>query len=478
MRLAPLLPALAAAFSLGAPSAANAADAVPGKVIVRYKGDASRAERAHVQARTGTRFGAVLPGGSRTLRIADGESVAKTVRELKRDDKVAYAVPDYKVHAAAFSPDDTGRGNGWRPLQWNFAGAWGVNAPQAWDEAIAAHAPGGKGVVVAVIDSGVAYENRGPFRRAPDLGGSRFVRGYDWVDKDKHPDDEESHGTHVSGVIAQQTNNRYGVTGLAYGVKIMPLRVLDSQGNGDGSDIARAVRYAVKHHAKVVNMSVEFDTGLRAGDIPEVISALHYATRKGVTLVAASGNEGSSKVAYPARDSSVISVGASTARGCLADYSNGGSGLDLVAPGGGQGRGLKGKADPPPRPHPRRPRPHDRAADVMGQYPPLPPRRLRGNVVRGPARRGRGGAPDRDQAAPGPPEPRRNQAAPGGDRARPRSARRRLALRRWAARRRRRARAGRDAAYALSRPDDHHRAGCVVRDLVRHRAEQEALRSR
>src|SRR3954464_2209379 len=344
MRLASLLPALAAASILGAPAVANAAEVVPGKVIIRYKGDATRAERAHVQARTGTRFGTVLPGGSRTLRIADGESVANTVKELNRHDKVAYAVPDYKVHAAAFSPNDSGRGSGWRALQWNFAGAWGVNAPQAWDEAIAAHAPGGKGVVVAVIDSGAAYENRRPFRRAPDLGGNRFVRGYDWVDKDKHPDDEESHGTHVSGVIAQQTNNRYGVTGLAYGVKIMPLRVLDSQGNGDGSDIARAVRYAVKHHAKVVNMSVEFDTGLRAGDIPEVISALHYATRKGVTLVAASGNEGSSKVAYPARDSSVISVGASTARGCLADYSNGGSGLDLVAPGGGQDASFKGNA--------------------------------------------------------------------------------------------------------------------------------------
>src|SRR3954462_12430792 len=318
MRLAPLLPALAAAFSLGAPSGANSADGVPGMVIVRYKGDASRAEGAHVQARTGTRFGNALPGGSRTLRIADGESLAKTVRELSGHDKVAYAVPDYRVHAAAFAPNDTGRGKGWRPLQWNFAGVWGVNAPQAWDEAIAAHAPGGKGVVVAVIDSGVAYESRGPFRRAPDLGGSRFVRGYDWVDRDKHPDDEESHGTHVTGTIAQQTNNRRGVTGLAYGAKIMPLRVLDAWGNGDGADIARAIRYAVKHRARVINMSVEFDTSLRASDIPEVIAAMRYATRKRVTLVAASGNEGSSKVAYPARDSSVISVGASTACGCLA----------------------------------------------------------------------------------------------------------------------------------------------------------------
>ena len=270
--------------------------------------------------------------------------MAATVKELNAHEKVAYAVPDYKVHAAGFQPNDPGRGNGWRPLQWNFAGRWGVNAPQAWNEAIAAHAAGGKGVVVAVIDSGVAYENRGAFRRAPDLGGSRFVKGYDWVDHDSHPDDEESHGTHVTGVIAQQTNNRLGVTGLAYNVKIMPLRVLDSQGNGDGANIARALRYAVKHHAKVVNMSVEFDTALRGGDIPEVISALHYAKRKGVTLVAASGNEGGSKVAYPARDSSVISVGASTARGCLADYSNGGSGLDLVAPGGGQDASLKSTA--------------------------------------------------------------------------------------------------------------------------------------
>src|SRR3954469_221709 len=336
MRLAPLFSALAAAFILGAPSAANAADVVPGKVIVRYERDATRAERAHVQARTGTRFGTVLPGGSRTLRIADGESVAKTVSDLSRNAKVAYAVPDYKAHAAAFDPNDPGRGNGWGALPWNFAGAWGVNAPQAWNEAIAAHAQGDRGGVVAVIDSGVAYENRGKFRRATDLGGSRFVNGYDWVNRDKHPDDEESHGTHVTGVIAQQTNNRYGVTGLSYGVMIMPLRVLDSEGNGDGADIARAIRFAVRHHAQVINMSVEFDTSLRAGDIPEVISALRYANRKGVVLVAASGNEGISKIAYPARDRSVISVGATTVNGCLADYSNAGSGLDIVAPGGGQ----------------------------------------------------------------------------------------------------------------------------------------------
>src|SRR3954451_15183482 len=130
MRLAPLLSALAAAFILGAPSAANAADVIPGKVIVRYERDATRAERAHVQARTGTRFGTVLPGGASTLRIADGQSVATTVKDLNERQDVAYAVPNYKVHAAAFHPTDPGRGQGWQPLQWNFAAKWGINAPQ------------------------------------------------------------------------------------------------------------------------------------------------------------------------------------------------------------------------------------------------------------------------------------------------------------------------------------------------------------
>jgi serine protease len=319
---------------------ASAAEVVPGKVIVRYKVDASRHARATVQERTGTRFAARLPGGSRTLEIADGDTVAKTVAELNGHADVAYAVPDYKAHAAGFVPNDPGRGTtvgAWQQVQWNFAGQWGVNAIQAWDLARAAGAPGGRGVIVAVIDSGVAYENHGAFRRAPDLSASQFTKAkYDWVDRDRHPDDEESHGTHVTGTIAQNTNNGKGLTGLAYGVKIMPLRVLDSEGNGDGADIARAIRYAVKHGAKVINMSVEFDTSLTAGDIPEVIAALHYASRKNVTLVAASGNEGISKVAYPARDREVISVGATTFNGCLADYSNAGRGLDIVAPGGGQ----------------------------------------------------------------------------------------------------------------------------------------------
>ena len=135
-------------------------------------------------------------------------------------------MPDYEVHAAGFIPNDPGRrsdaAGDWRKLQWNFFGPSSVNAPDAWEYARAAGVPGGRGAVVAVVDSGVAYERRGRFRRATDLYAGRFVKPYDFVDDDRHPNDEESHGTHVAGTIAQKTNNGFGVTGLAYGVEIMP----------------------------------------------------------------------------------------------------------------------------------------------------------------------------------------------------------------------------------------------------------------
>jgi serine protease len=261
---------------------------------------------------------------------------------------VAYAVPDYEVRAAGFIPNDPGRradtAGDWRKLQWNFFGPASVNAPDAWEYARAAGVPGGRGVVVAVVDSGVAYERRGGFRRAPDLYAGRFVKPYDFVEDDRHPNDEESHGTHVAGTIAQKTNNGFGVTGLAYGVQIMPLRVLNADGGGRASYISRAIRYAARNGADVINMSVEFDLLQKASGIPEVISAIRYANKKGVVMVAASGNDFVNRVTYPARDPRVIAVGASTDNLCKADYSNTGKELDIVAPGGGDDAPLNDNA--------------------------------------------------------------------------------------------------------------------------------------
>ncbi|MCW2967726.1 MAG: family serine peptidase [Solirubrobacteraceae bacterium] len=242
------------------------------------------------------------------------------------------------AHAASVIPNDPGRGTtpaGWQKVQWNFTGPFGVGAQQAWDNVAAAGHSGGRGTIIAVLDTGVAYANRGKFRRSPDFRASTFVRGYDFVDHDPYPDDPQGHGTHVASTIAEATNNGVGLTGLAWGARLMPVRVLDSQGEGDAGTIAKGVRYAVEHHAQVINLSLEFSSDVTAGDIPALIKAIQFAHRKGVVVVAASGNEADATIAYPARATYVISVGATTEHGCLADFSNLGRGLDLVAPGGG-----------------------------------------------------------------------------------------------------------------------------------------------
>jgi serine protease len=146
----------------------------------------------------------------------------------------------------------------------------------------------------------------------------------------------------VAGTIAEATNNNYGLTGLAYGARIMPVRVLDAQGEGEASTIAEGVRFAVKHGARVINLSLEFSSNVTASDIPELIDALRYARRRGVFVAAAAGNEAHAAIAYPARAPYVVAVGATTEHGCLADYSNDGAGLTLVAPGGGADANLPG----------------------------------------------------------------------------------------------------------------------------------------
>lgn len=330
MRLAFLLPASAATFLLLAlPGGASAADYVPGQVIVKYHhGTKPGAQFALAQA-AGTEPAGRLPTGSHSLTVDEGQTVKGTVAKLNRDPNVAYAVPNYIAHASAFVPNDPGYRK-----QWNFAGGFGIDMPDAWSIARRRHAPGGKGAVVAVLDTGVAYQSRGRrFRRAPDL--RHFTRGYDFVDDDHYPNDLNGHGTFVSGTIAQTTNNGQGAAGIAYRAKIMPLRVLDADGAGDTVSIARALRYAARHKADVVNLSLEFDSSVRAAQIPDIVSAVRYARKKGVVVVAAAGNQAANVVAYPARVRGVIAVAATTIRGCEAEYSNAGRDVDIAAPGGG-----------------------------------------------------------------------------------------------------------------------------------------------
>jgi serine protease len=139
----------------------------------------------------------------------------------------------------------------------------------------------------------------------------------------------------VASTIAEVANNNLGVPGIAYGATLMPVRVLNRYGQGRTAAIADGIRYAVKHGAQVINLSFEFSTFITGGQIPDIMDALRYANSKGVVVVGAAGNAASPTIADPARARTVIAVGATTEHLCLADYSNDGPGLDLVAPGGG-----------------------------------------------------------------------------------------------------------------------------------------------
>jgi len=322
-------------------SAAVPADYVPGDVVVGYQPRPAATVARAFAARMGVRA-AATPASSaneQVLRLPEGMSVASAVARLRHEPGIAYAVPDYIAHVAgSFFPDDPGRSHtahGWELMQWNFLAADGVNAPEAWANLIADHRPGGRGVTVAVLDTGVAYRDWQQFKKSPDFARTKFVDPYDFVANNQFPLDREGHGTFVAGTIAEATNNGYGLTGLAYGASIMPVRILDADGTGDAVTISRGIRYAASHGAQVINLSLEFSLDVTSADIPDIIAAVRFAHNRGVVVVAASGNEGAEQVAYPARARDVISVGATTRDRCLANYSNGGGQLDLVAPGGG-----------------------------------------------------------------------------------------------------------------------------------------------
>lgn len=332
------------------PAAASAADYVPGRLVVGTRPPVVSAA-ADIRNATGlpfsTRDGSGSLGSEQLLQVPAGKTVMAAAAAAREVPGITYAVPDYIAHAAGgWYPNDPGRAHrrrGWENLQWNFLSPAGVNAPQAWANLIADHHAGAGGIKVAVLDSGVAYRRWRQFREPSDFRHTKFVAPCDLVDgrlahgrcTDPYALDRNGHGTFVTAEIAQDTNNGTGLTGLAYRASIMPVRVLNASGDGDSATVAHGIRYAVQHGARVINLSLQFGEGLTASDIPNVVSALQYANAHKVVVVAAAGNDGSRQVAYPARDRTVIAVGASTKDRCLAYYSDRGQGLDLVAPGGG-----------------------------------------------------------------------------------------------------------------------------------------------
>ena len=179
----------------------------------------------------------------------------------------------------------------------------------------------GEGVIVAVIDTGVT--------QVPDLQGTKVLPGYNFVADNDDARDDHGHGTHVAGTIAQTTDNKLGVAGVAFRAQIMPLKVLSARGSGSMAGIAQAIRYAADHGARVINMSLGGPF-----PVPAIGSAIKYARGKGVTVVAAAGNDGKGRVSYPARYPGVIAVAATQFDERTTFYSNWGPEVDIAAPGG------------------------------------------------------------------------------------------------------------------------------------------------
>jgi serine protease len=287
----------------------------PDEIIVKFKNDATRQQAYKALADFGTvEISSNESLGFRELRIPAGKTVEEMVAAFSARPDVEYAEPNYIAHAF-MTPNDP-----YYSYQWHMPL---IKMPQAWDQST------GTGVIVAVIDCGVAYENYGVYYQAPDLAGTSFVPGYDFVNNDSHPDDDCAHGTHVAGTIAQTTNNNLGVTGVAFNCSIMPVKVLNASGSGTYTQIANGITFAADHGAQVINMSLGGSSSSST-----LQNAVIYAYNKGIAIVCAAGNAGTSTPQYPAAYTQCISVSAVRYDKTYPSYSSYGSTIDICAPGG------------------------------------------------------------------------------------------------------------------------------------------------
>lgn len=280
------------------------------------------------------------------IKVPKGKSVAFMVEKYSKNKDVLYAEANY-LATYLFSPNDT-----YYDLQWNFKNDGnGIKVESAWNIT-----KGSPNIIVAVIDTGVAYKDKASkkyrgrlspaYQKAPDFENTLFVDDSlmkDFINNDNEPLDDNSHGTHVAGTIAQSTNNAQGVAGIAHNTTIMPIKVLDSAGSGAYSKIADGIYFAADNGARVINLSLggSYDSNL-------LREAVDYATSKGVILVCAAGNEkqNGNAISYPAAYDGCIAVGATRYEPNMIPtrsyYSNTGSYVDIVAPGGDTSVNLNG----------------------------------------------------------------------------------------------------------------------------------------
>ena len=317
--LAAVLPVAADEAKAAPPSEADAplvvhetGEVVPGEVLVKFRDEASAGEvaRTHgieIAASAGAK-GQGLPAVASTR----GRPVDEVLAELRADPEVEYAEPSYRVQilddgaVAAVSVNDPKTAGQYSLDRMRVRDAWSLSK-------------GGSGIV-AVLDTGVQPDH-------PDLSG-RVLPGRDLVNNDSNAADDNGHGTWVAGIIAAKPNDGYGMAGISWSDKILPVKIMNSSGTGSTSALVSGIIWAADHGATVINMSV--------GGFPysqAVQDAATYAWNKGAVLVGAAGNNNREEKFYPASMNHVISVSATQPQDEFSHWSSYGPAVDVSAPG-------------------------------------------------------------------------------------------------------------------------------------------------
>ncbi|MCH8748155.1 S8 family serine peptidase, partial [Patescibacteria group bacterium] len=335
------------------------------QLIVKFKPNIPEEAIEQLQAEHGAAEQRVSQfAGFITLSLPEGSNVTEKAEIFSRNPIVEYAHPNFFAQAH-FVPDDTF----YEQHQWNFdddstinaggassnpfggTNGGGIGMEQAWDITT-----GSASVVVAILDTGLAYEDFsdpnpancydrfGQLKkctgRAIDKyfeGSDRPVNisilaGSDFVNGDDHPNDDEGHGSHVAGTVAQNTNNTLGVAGLAFDTTIMPVKVLDANGSGLFDTIADAIHFATDNGADIINMSLGSSSNAQVME-----DAVEYAFNNGVLVVTSAGNAflSGNTTQYPAAyDASVMAVASTRYDETRSDFSSTGPYVDVAAPGG------------------------------------------------------------------------------------------------------------------------------------------------
>lgn len=323
------------------------APAVEGEIVVRFAASTSAAERQDLRASVDASFEQGLGmSGVQLLKLRSGD-VRSAIEELSGQPDVLYAEPNF-VYEQADIPNDPSFGQLWGLNNTGQAvnGVPGtadadIDAPEAWDTAT-----GNSSVVVAVVDSGVAWDH-------PDLApnmwsntdetpgngtdddGNGFIddiRGWDFIGSDNDPFDLNLHGAHVAGTIGAQGDNNTGVAGVNWDVSIMALRALNNAGSGTNAGITAAFNYAGNNGADVVNASLS-----GGGFSQAMLDAMNGAPN--TLFVVAAGNDGTNNNTTPRfpcnyTAANNICVAATDSNDALATFSNRGTThVDLAAPG-------------------------------------------------------------------------------------------------------------------------------------------------